>query len=425
MSQQRYSPPRGMRYVARLPDSDSEEEQFPVTTSIPTTGSTTPSILLRPDIPTEIHLCIADHLSHASLACLTLTCKTLLQIHGTASWTWLKAFYDRPEFLLLFERDFPEHYLKSHHDTKLSRRLPLKKGQFGYSSTGSYRVLSRFGPYIVWDQVVLALKRDRYGEKHGIGLDVFDFKSTRTTPTDALTPPVVSDITIYFSMSARINCSRVLLRVEYLIAAKEGDISLTTLKSLNMNLCRHTGTASRSSPWYDNTLAKQLSARNYTTNPPDLDSDREVLHQLLADQTPENLSGNCSLCMTDWSVASVTLLPSPAPPPPPPAEPSIGKTRFPFLSRSPSSPATPAQQPAARQAWRITTWQNLGSCNSPYVERDPGNEIWKAFAGGSGGYAHLVRVLKYPRGCVREAFEGSEDEEVRYGKRLVEIEGQV
>ncbi|KAH7084188.1 hypothetical protein FB567DRAFT_77043 [Paraphoma chrysanthemicola] len=371
------------------------------------------SALLRPDIPTEIHLCIADHLPIYSIACLILTCKTLLSIHGNRSWPSLKEPQSRSlgelsDFYILLERDLPEHYLPDHQATKLRRRQPSADNH--HYKQNAYSALSLFNFSISWDQVVQALKRDKYGPDHGIPLDTFKHKTTIITPQSTTTPPLPFSVTTDFSTDARIVQGRFLLSVKYLISANTDNLSLATLKCLYMTLCRHMGTASRSSPWYDNTLAKQLSAAR-SASPSTQDSDggpAQGREKLL-------LSGNCSLCMTDWTVEYVTF---------PLQQSSTTTTTTTTTTPPPSSthqPPTPEpHHPSypARSAYLITTHQNLGSCNSQHQARDPQNEIWKAFAGGPGFYGHLVRVLKYPRGCVREAFEGGEEE----GWRLVGVE---
>tara|TARA_R110002003_G_scaffold296_8_gene18669 strand:+ start:5609 stop:6817 length:1209 start_codon:yes stop_codon:yes gene_type:complete len=386
-----------------------------------TTVSTTPA-LLRPDIPTEIHLCIADHLPIHSTACLALTCKTLLRIHGTRSWAALKnprnPLLDKlSDFLLLLERDLPTHYLSSYHLPKLSKQLPWSKTQ-PPNPQGTYSVLSHFHVSIPWNHVVLALKRAKHGPPHGLPLAIFAHQTTHITPRTSTTPPLPANVTTHFATESRIVSGRLLLRATYLVSAEGQHLSRATLKSLHMSLCRHTGTASRSSPWYDNTLAKQLGARSFTAD--NLDPEGDV-HDLLAEaeQAPreKGLSGNCSLCMTDWSVEPVTL-PLHASPSPP--DPSSANMNPPPCDSKLASPSPPPPPPTKR-AWLITTWQNLGSCASPHHERDPQNEIWTAFAGGPGSYGHLVRVLKYPWGCVRAAFDGGGEE----GARLVEIEGTV
>ncbi|KAH7071900.1 hypothetical protein BKA63DRAFT_59578 [Paraphoma chrysanthemicola] len=406
-------------------------EAVPVRTVTHSTDMQSPhnnSALLRPDIPTEIHLCIADHLPIHSTACLILTCKALLRILGNRSWPSLKEPKSRSlgelsDFYLLLERDLPNHYLSDHQATKLRRRQPSEDSH--YYKQNAYSALSLFNFSISWDQVVLALKRDKYGRDHGIPLFMFKHKTTIITPQSTTTPPLPFSVTTDFSTDARIVQDRFLLRVRYLISANTDNLSLATLKCLYMTLCRHMGTASRSSPWYDNTLAKQLSAaHNFSPSTPGSDDDTGDVHHdptTRADDAGGRrerflLSGNCSLCMTDWTVEHVTL----------PLQQSSTTTAA--TTTSPSTPPLFTHDPPdlgtlypshpARSAYLITTHQNLGSCNSQHQSRDLQNDIWKAFAGGPGFYGHLVRVLKYPRGCVREAFEGGEKE----GRRLVEVE---
>jgi len=63
----------------------------------------------------------------------------------------------------------------------------------------------------------------------------------------------------------------------------------------------------------------------------------------------------------------------------------------------------------------VTTWQNFG-------HRAGADLVWKALVGGyvEGGYAeHYCQIVKFPAGCVKEAFETGD------GSRLESLDMQI
>lgn len=56
----------------------------------------------------------------------------------------------------------------------------------------------------------------------------------------------------------------------------------------------------------------------------------------------------------------------------------------------------------------VTTWQNFGNGGSDPNVRDPRNAVWKSIAGG--WTLHDCRIVDYPAGCVKVAFETSNAE---------------
>jgi hypothetical protein len=78
--------------------------------------------ILNPAIPTEIYVCIANHLHSHSLVALTLTFKRQVSIYDTRHHAALGTEpFELAAFLRLLERDLPEHFYLDH---LLRRRIP-------------------------------------------------------------------------------------------------------------------------------------------------------------------------------------------------------------------------------------------------------------------------------------------------------------
>jgi len=366
----------------------------------------TPPVLLRPDIPTEIYLAIADYLPAASIAALILANKHLLQLYGSKHW---KALQNDPSelaaFLLLLERDLEEYYYSK---PLLRKRLPKSTphnctdSEVQYANSTKYSVLAKHFNYtITWPHLILALKQGLYGSNHGLALDALNHTAT-TTITPSSDPS--DTYTIQLSINPRLVTGRLLLRCGYRISSALHAIKPSDLKNLDLFLCRHVGTASRSSPWYDNTLSQLLSGRCYTYHNDDDDDTFEnededndgednssfmllSMQSVLDDIALETFSRHCCFCMTDYILA-------------------------PNLDDG---------------SYTITTWQNLGDSNyyggpdlgQKTSPRDPRSNAWTALADAEPGREHLCRVLVYPKGCVREAYGRGN------GEKLAEIDRAV
>ena len=333
--------------------------------------------ILRANIPTEIHLTIADYLPLSSRVALTLTCKRLLEeVYGTKNWKLLRDKSDkgreRAEFLLLLERDLVDYYHRSFGETSLKKRLPastpqnyIKNSPDHYQDEHAYLVLLEHFQYAIsWPHLVLALKRDKYGSGHGLSLDTFKYNGTRTFVSDG-TP--VRPYTVDLDIEPRIVNARLLLRCTYQIrhAPSWEVIDLSELLDIKLSLCKHISTQARREPGYDDALSLYLAAWHNIVEDSwageDMDKFLTSSHLLM----PEWMRGHCRFCMTDWNVATA------------PNDDSI----------------------------LVTTWQNLGTGNSRQPVRDPLNTVWSVFTGELYAYN-----LVYHPGCVEEAFESRRGE---------------
>ncbi|KAF2821107.1 hypothetical protein CC86DRAFT_411410 [Ophiobolus disseminans] len=326
---------------------------------------------LRADIPTEIYLSIVDYLPECSLAALILTNKHVLQIYGSKHWKSLEHdSAQRALFLLLLERDLEDYYYSKPLLRKwISESTPSNCADTDVRYT-KYSVLARRFHYtITWPHLILALKQDLYGAHHGLPLEAFTHAATSTIPS----PSDPSDIyTIQLSISAQVITRRLLLRCTYRISCDSHAIIPSQLAHLDLFLCRHVGTAARSSPWYDNTLAQKLSRPCYTSHDDDEDDDVDY-NALLNNSVPQSFRHHCCFCITDYQAT-----------------------------------------PNADGSYTIMTWQSFGDGNydpgdgQPVSPRDPASELWAALADSDRGALHVCRVLAYPDSSVRQAYEDGE-----------------
>jgi hypothetical protein len=319
--------------------------------------SSTPSPLLSPSIPTEIHLCIADFLPAHSLVALTLTCKRLLRIFGTYHHTSLRTTpTSLAAFLRLYERDLPEYYYLDH---LLHRRIP--------GSTPTHNALvypmrpaytTSYNYTITFPHLLLALNRELYGAPHGLDLSCFSHSTSTTlvSQTDAAdTYPVA------VTMTPKIVTDRFLLRTTYSISPSEdAALRFAPLSALDLRICRHSSTTERSSPWYDNSLAQTLGARKWI----DEEGDEDINELFGLEDARTVYTGTCSFCMMDWRVENE------------------GKGIV------------------------ITTWMHLGGRE----ERTVVWSAWRAAVGKRGERDHECRILRYNMGVVRDAFDCGEAE---------------
>jgi hypothetical protein len=255
---------------------------------------------------------------------------------------------------------YPHHYLKESSDHNLSR--------------SSYQLLrNRFNYSVAWSHLILALKRHAYGDKHGLSLDASRHEAKSII---ILRKDCDDRHNVQLSIEPKVVTGRLLLRCTYHIShtTSHRELTSTELKLSAIQICWHVSTTMHHLPWYDNSLARCLSAKRYT--PEDDESDDEDIQNLPEpDHAPQTLRGRCSFCMTDWCVA-------------------------------------PSEDD---RAFTITTWQNLGNGDDPEDGRpsrklrNPENEVWKAFAGIDGMPRHKCYTLKYPVGSIRTAFETGQE----------------
>jgi hypothetical protein len=325
--------------------------------------------ILNPAIPTEIYLCIADHLHTHSLVALTLASKRLLNIFGTRHHT---ALGTKPRelatFLRLLERDLPELFYLDH---LLRRPIPGStptKDALAYPTRPMYSILASGADYtITFPHLLLALKREIYGETHGLPLSVF----THTMHTTLAAPMNASDeYLVSISVVPKIVSRRLLLRTTYHIAPKctsstDTGTWLSKLRGVNLRACRHTGTSLSGSPWYDNALAKAFHACRYEDD--GLFEERNI-DDLLGNHSVVMVTGTCMFCLMDWEVEK-------------------GQDKRVVL----------------------TTWTNLGSG----IE---GNKVWKSVVGEKEGREHMCRISPVLGSVTRPAFESG------VGKHLIQAE---
>jgi hypothetical protein len=324
--------------------------------------------ILNPAIPTEIYLCIADHLHTPSLVALTLTSKRLLSIFGTRHHTALRTeLVKLAAFLRLLERDLPEHFYL---DYLLRRRIPGStpmKDALAYPNRPMYSILASGTDYtITYPHLLLALKREIYGEPHGLPLSVFahSMRTVLVANTNASDEYLVS-----ISIVPKIVSQRLLLRTAYHITPESTstDTGIWSWKScaVDLRVSRHTGTSLDRSPWYDNALAKVFHACRYVD---DGLFDERNIDDLLGNNRVDTATGTCMFCLMDWEVE---------------------------------------KQESGRVV--LTTWTDLGS-------RVEGNEVWKSVVGEREGMEYMSRILPILPSVTREAFESG------VGKALVKAE---
>jgi hypothetical protein len=163
-----------------------------------------------PAIPTEIYLCITNHLHSHSLVALTPTFKRLVSICGTRHHAALGTEpFELAAFLRLLERDLPEHFYLDH---LLRRRIPdttPTKDTLAYPTRPVYSILASGADYtLTFLHLLLPLKREIRGEPHGLLLPVFahSMRTTLVPSTNAsdkylvsisISPKVVSNVYFY------------------------------------------------------------------------------------------------------------------------------------------------------------------------------------------------------------------------------------
>jgi hypothetical protein len=328
--------------------------------------SSTPSLLLSPSIPTEIHLCIADFLPAHSLVALTLTCKRLLRIFGTYHHTSLRTTpTSLAAFLCLYERDLPEYYYLDH---LLRRRIPGSTpthNALAYPTRPAY--VTEYDYTITFPHLLLALNRELHGAPHGLDMSAFVHS---TTTTLVLQTDAANTYPLSVAIEPKIVADRFLLRTTYSISASPATtLRFASLSALDLRICRHSSTTERSSPWYDDSLAQSLGARKWTDE--DGDEGDEDMNELFGIAEARTVyTGTCSFCMMDWRVEK------------------------------------------EENGFVITTWMHLGG-------REEGNFAWsgwRAVVGKGRGREHECCVLAYRIGTVRDAFEFGE------AKALLDVE---
>ena len=237
-----------------LEEEQSNSTQQPPNLTISDQTLPIRSPILGPNVPTEIHLAIAEHLSPSAVAALAFSCKRFFDVFSLFIGPSSVFGDDRSEFLFLLERDLPDYYYRIPSDWRLKKRDTTSTPQT-YSPTPhglecAYKVLaSRFNYTITLSHFALALKRDACGDEHGLGLDSFNYCASRTL--EPLEQTQGGRVQMGLKVTPKIVAARLLLRCDYRIHRVAGtkQIQMHELSSFNLPLCRHVSTQHHKFPW--------------------------------------------------------------------------------------------------------------------------------------------------------------------------------
>lgn len=216
--------------------------------------------ILYLNLAPELHFLITEFLPLHSVVASTLTCKQLLNIHGSHKWDLLSQDPDaRSKFFLLLEKDLPGYYLRYSTDRFMKKRFlgsdprnyvqePLQQ----YPGEFTYNVLAtRFNYTLSWSHLILALKCEQYGDKYGLTIESFRHRATSTLRSDTVSGPLYH---VGISVKPRIIANHLLLKCTYRICRTKQQqymgLSVNELKCLPLDLCRHMSAQYRLSPWY-------------------------------------------------------------------------------------------------------------------------------------------------------------------------------
>jgi len=210
-------------------------------------------------IPPELTFAIAEHLPVSSVIAWSLTCKHFLYLYGIRE----GAQSQRATFLALLQRDLPNHYQRYHRDYSLKQRhptsTPLNYTPFDYPHEKTYAILTRHFNYTIsLSHMLLAVKRATCGPDHGIPLSAFAHQAESSFAGDdcavlrADGRSAVKPITMTLETQAKIVAGKLLLRCTYHITRRPdaGTLRIKDLGLFRWDLCRHTSTQVRMSPWY-------------------------------------------------------------------------------------------------------------------------------------------------------------------------------
>jgi hypothetical protein len=227
---------------------------------LPTDSTTSNQVLtarqpiLGPNVPTEIHLAIAEHLPQSAVVALALTCKQFFNTFGTNLNSCGYPRSERSEFLSLLERDLVDCYHRVPSDNRLKKRdatsTPQTLAPAQHGPECAYKILAnRFNYTITLSHFALTLKRDAYGGEHGIALDSFHYRASRTL--EPLQQSQKDRFHVDLEVTPKIVAARFLLRCNYHIYRKGGakPMQMHELSSFDLHLCRHVGTQHYSFPW--------------------------------------------------------------------------------------------------------------------------------------------------------------------------------